>query len=140
MPDRGGAAKIAESLLPNLNSSTRRSRITRSSHGADRFYPVWQRRALEHWRALGRDSQQELFVEAGVVWLANDAQTFEGESLEALTALGIPVERWSRDDLARRVPVLNPDGVPWVLFEPEAGALMARRGVTAASGARQARE
>ncbi|HEX3264695.1 MAG TPA: FAD-dependent oxidoreductase [Candidatus Limnocylindrales bacterium] len=114
-----------------LGSSGDESRITRSSHGADRHYPVWQRRALEQWRALGRASNQELFIEAGVVWLANDAQTFEGESLEALRTLGIPVERWSPDDLVRRVPVLNPAGVPWVLFEPEAGALLARRGVTA---------
>jgi glycine/D-amino acid oxidase-like deaminating enzyme len=42
------------------------------------------------------------------------------------------VERWSPDELAARVPVINPDGAPWALFEPEAGALMARPGVTAA--------
>lgn len=122
----------------HLGSSGDESRITRSSHAADRHYPVWQRRALEHWRSLGRESNQELFVQAGVVWLANEAQTFEGESYDALTALGIPVERWSPDDLARRVPVLDPDGVPWVLFEPEAGALLARRGVTATIAAFEA--
>jgi sarcosine oxidase len=114
-----------------LGSSGDESRITRSSHGSDRHYPVWQRRALEHWRALGQDSNQELFVEAGVVWLASEAQTFEAESLVTLTDLGIPVERWSTNELATRVPVINPDGIPWALFEPEAGALMARKGVTA---------
>jgi sarcosine oxidase len=115
-----------------LGSSGDESRITRSSHGPDRHYPVWQRRALEHWKALGRESKTELFVEAGVVWLANEAQTFEGESWQTLTDLGIPVERWSTEELAKRVPVVNPDGIPWALFEPEAGALMARAGVTAA--------
>ncbi len=114
-----------------LGSSGDESRITRSAHGPDRHYPVWQRRALAHWRALGRESNQELFVEAGVVWLANEAQTFEAESFDSLTALGIPAERWSRDDLARRAPVISPAGVPWALYEPEAGALMARRGVVA---------
>jgi len=54
------------------------------------------------------------------------ARVLEAESLASLTALGIPVERWSPDDLAQRVPVMNPEGVPWALFEPEAGALMAR--------------
>lgn len=114
-----------------LGSSGDESRITRSSHAADRHYPVWQRRALEHWRALERQADAQLFVQAGVVWLANDAQTFEGESLTSLTALGIPVERWSPDELAKRFPVLDPTGVPWALYEPEAGALMARKGVTA---------
>jgi glycine/D-amino acid oxidase-like deaminating enzyme len=115
-----------------LGSSGDESRITRSAHGPDRHYPVWQRRALAHWQALGRDSHQRLFVKCGVVWLANEAQTFEADSLESLTALDIPVERWSPDDLATRAPVINPEGVPWALFEPAAGALLARRGVVAA--------
>jgi sarcosine oxidase len=93
---------------------------------------MWQRRALEHWRALERDAGTQLFVQAGVVWLANEAQTFEAESLATLTALNIPVERWTPDDLAVRFPVLDPTGVPWAMYEPEAGALMARKGVTAA--------
>ena len=114
-----------------VGSSGDESRITRSSHAADRHYPVWQRRALDHWRTLEREADAQLFVQAGVVWLANDAQTFEGESLASLTALGIPVERWSPDELAKRLPVLDPTGVPWALYEPEAGALMARKGVTA---------
>ena len=115
-----------------LCSSGDESRITRSSHGADRHYPVWQRRALGHWRDLERNSGRKLFEDAGVVWLASDAQTFEAESHEALRELGIPVERWTSEDLAARVPALNAEGVPWALFEPEAGALFARPGVVAA--------
>ena len=115
-----------------LGSSGDESRITRSSHGSDRHYPVWQRRALDHWRALEREAGTPLFVEAGVVWLANEAQTFEAESLATLESLGIPAERWNTDALAARFPVLDPTDVPWALYEPEAGALMARTGVTAA--------
>ena len=114
-----------------LGSSGDESRITRSSHGPDRHYPVWQRRALDHWRELERGTALPLFVESGVLWLASDAQTFEAESFDSLTALGIPAERWSHDDLAQRVPVMNPSGVPWALFEPEAGALLARPAVVA---------
>ena len=121
-----------------LGSSGDASRITRSSHGADRHYPVWQRRALGHWRDLESTAGEPLFVQAGVVWLASDAQTFEADSQASLEALGIPVERWSHDELAQRVPVMNPDGVPWALFEPEAGALLARQGVVATIGAFEA--
>jgi glycine/D-amino acid oxidase-like deaminating enzyme len=115
-----------------IGSSGDETRITRSSHGTDRHYPVWQRRALAHWRDLERGSGLTLFVPAGVVWLASNGGTFETDSLESLTALGIPAERWSSDDLAARVPVMNAASVPWALFEPEGGVLMARAGVGAA--------
>ena len=95
-----------------LGSSGDESRITRSSHGADRHYPAWQRRSLEQWRELERSAGAQLFEPAGVVWLASEAQTFEADSYESLAALGIPVERWSPDELAARVPALNPDGLP----------------------------
>jgi sarcosine oxidase len=114
-----------------LGSSGDVSRVTRSGHGPDRHYPIWQRKALAQWRELEREADQQFFVEAGVVWIANDAQTFETESLASLQALGIPVERWSQDDLAARVPVMDPTGVPWALYEPEGGALLARPAVTA---------
>ena len=121
-----------------LGSSGDASRITRSSHGSDRHYPVWQRRALGHWRELERHAGENLFVQAGVVWLASDAQTFEAESLDVLTDLGVPVERWSNAELAARVPVMNPEGVPWALFEPEAGALLALPAVRATIAAFEA--
>jgi Glycine/D-amino acid oxidases (deaminating) len=114
-----------------LGSSGDESRITRSSHGPDRHYPVWQRRALAQWRDLERVAGETLFVQSGVVWLVSPGETFEAESLVSLAALGIPTEQWSHDQLAARVPVLNPGGVPWALFEPEAGALMARPAVSA---------
>jgi glycine/D-amino acid oxidase-like deaminating enzyme len=131
---RGHAVTLVDRYGPGnqLCSSGDESRITRSSHGPDRHYPVWQRQALEQWRELERGSGRQLFEQAGVVWLANEAQTFEGESEQALAELRIPVEHWSTDDLAERVPVLNPAGVPWALFEPEAGALFARPAVVAA--------
>src|SRR5512147_2458000 len=81
-----------------VGSSGDVSRVTRSSHGPDRHYPVWQRRALEQWRELERASGRRLFVQSGVVWLANELQSFEGDSLASLVALGIPAERWSHED------------------------------------------
>jgi sarcosine oxidase len=130
----GAAVTLVDRHGPGnlLCSSGDESRITRSSHGSDRHYPTWQRRALEQWRELERRAGAKLFEPAGVVWLANEAQTFEAESFESLRALGIPVERWSTDELGARIPVLNPEGIPWALFEPEGGALFARRAVVVA--------
>jgi glycine/D-amino acid oxidase-like deaminating enzyme len=130
---RGHEVTLVDRYGPGnrLGSSGDESRITRSSHGSDTHYPRWQRRALEQWRELERGAETTLFEPAGVVWLASDGQTFEAESLVACGSLGIPMERWTPDDLARRVPVLNPAGVPWALFEPEGGALLAHAGVVA---------
>jgi sarcosine oxidase len=114
-----------------LGSSGDESRITRSSHGPDTHYPRWQRRALAQWRDLERAAGVQLFEPTGVIWLASESQTFEAESLVSCGSLGIPTECWTPDDLARRIPVLNPAGVPWALFEPEAGALYARAAVVA---------
>ena len=121
-----------------LGSSGDESRITRSSHGPDRFYPVWQRRSLAHWLELERAAAETLFVQAGVVWLVSPGETFEAESLESLASLDIPAERWSQDEFARRVPVMDAAGVPWALFEPEAGALLARAAVSATIAAFEA--
>ena len=130
---RGHQVTLVDRFGPGnrLGSSGDESRITRSGHGPDTHYPRWQRRALAQWRALEQAAGVQLFEPAGVLWLANEAQTFEADSLVACGSLDIPTECWTPDDLARRVPVLNPAGVPWALFEPEAGALFARPAVLA---------
>jgi sarcosine oxidase len=131
---RGHEVVLVDRFGPGnrVGSSGDESRITRSSHGPDTHYPRWQRRALRQWRELEQATGTRLFEQAGVLWLASDAQTFEADSLVSCGRLGIPTECWTPDDLARRVPVLNPAGVPWALYEPEAGALFARPGVLAA--------
>ena len=130
---RGHEVTLVDRFGPgnNLGSSGDESRITRSSHGPDSHYPRWQRQALAQWRELERATDTQLFEPSGVVWLAGEGETFEENSLRVLTELGIPVERWSHDDFARRVPQMRADGVPWALYEPEGGVLLARTGVVA---------
>jgi glycine/D-amino acid oxidase-like deaminating enzyme len=130
---RGHEVTLVDRFGPgnNLGSSGDESRITRSSHGADAHYPRWQRRALAQWHDLATATGTKLFEQSGVVWLASESDTFEASSLQVLTELGIPVERWSHDDFAHRVPQMEADGVPWALYEPEGGALFARTAVVA---------
>jgi sarcosine oxidase len=130
---RGHEVTLVDRFGPGnqLGSSGDESRITRSSHGPDTHYPRWQRRALTQWRDLERAAGKQLFEPSGVVWLASGGETFEADSLKVLAEAGIPAERWSHDEFARRVPQMNADGVPWALFEPEGGALYARTAVVA---------
>jgi sarcosine oxidase len=107
------------------------SRIIRSSHGADPFYARWSREAREAWIALGEASAERLFVPCGTLWFARTDDGFEAASEATLRELGIPVERVARPELAKRWPQLAADDLAYAVFEPEAGLLMARRGVAA---------
>src|SRR5262245_16273871 len=86
---RGHAVTLVDRYGPGnrLGSSGDESRISRSSHGPDIHYPRWQRRALSQWRALETQAGVQLFEQSGVVWLANETETFEPNSLRVLTDL-----------------------------------------------------
>jgi glycine/D-amino acid oxidase-like deaminating enzyme len=107
------------------------TRIIRSSHGPDLFYTRWARESLALWRAFADQSGEALFVEAGAIWFAHRADGFEAASEATLLAEGIPVERLSPAAVADRWPQVSADDLAFVLHEPEAGLLMARRGVAA---------
>jgi sarcosine oxidase len=107
------------------------SRIIRSSHGADLLYSRWSRQAREAWIELGRMSGERLFVPAGALWFAHAAEGFEADSETTLRALDIPVERLSATEVAARWPQMATEDLAFAVFEPEAGLLMARRGVAA---------
>ena len=130
---RGATVTLVDQYGPgnSLASSGDESRVTRAAHGPDRHYPRWQRLSLRQWHEL----DPSLFVRSGVVWFAHRDGGFEGDSFDTLTSQEIPVERLGVDELARRWPHLLLDDVTWALHEPEAGALMARRGVATAARA-----
>lgn len=115
----------------SLSSSGDESRVTRSAHGQDEHYPVWQRRALDQWTDLA----PELFVPTGVLWLAHADDGFEAESVRTLERLGIPIERLDPQQLLARFSPITTDDVAWALYEPEAGVLLARRAVAATARA-----
>ena len=126
---RGASVTLVEQYGPGnpLSSSGDESRVTRSAHGPDDHYPRWQRRALEQWREL----DASLVVPAGVTWFAGATDEFETQSLEVLDGLGIPAERLDAAEAVRHWPQISMQGVAWVLHEPEAAALLARRAVAA---------
>ncbi len=108
------------------------SRITRAAHGDDALLTRWSRESLGHWRALGEEVGERLFVEAGALWFARRPDGFEAASEVTLRAAGVPVERLSPDEMTSRWPQVSPAGIEFALYEPEAGLLLARRAVGAA--------
>jgi glycine/D-amino acid oxidase-like deaminating enzyme len=117
-------------------SSGDETRITRAAHGTDRLYTRWSRRSVEHWKRYEEEWGVQLFVPSGVLWFAQRDDAFEHGSIPSFEAEGVPFERLDPDELTHRWPQLGvSDGLRFALYEPEGGALMARRGCTAIAAA-----
>ena len=115
----------------SLATSGDDTRVTRSAHGGDALYPVWQRTSLAEWRLLEQEAHTALLVETGVLWFAHRDDGFEAESLATLARLGIPAERLEADALVQRWPQIAKSGITWALHESAGGVIMAKRAMTA---------
>jgi glycine/D-amino acid oxidase-like deaminating enzyme len=61
--------------------------------------------------------------------MARAEDPLSSKSLETLRKLGVRHERLSRTDLENRYPQISFGPVQWAIYEPESGAIMARRAV-----------
>lgn len=112
-------------------SSGGESRVTRAAYGPDEIYSRWARESLPEWKALAARSGQALFHECGVLWLGKSNEARLTASHATLTRLGVPHQILDRAEIGRRWPQMSLDGIDAALFEPEGGALLARRAVAA---------
>src|SRR6266404_6390377 len=112
-------------------SSGGETRIIRMSYGPDELYAISSLASLQRWRDFAARTRQPLFVETGVLWLAQRDDRYTAAGFEMLARLGVRVERFSRAELARRYPQIALSDIEWGFLEPESGALMARRAVQA---------
>src|SRR4029077_3783580 len=110
-------------------SSGGESRVIRMSYGADEIYTRWAMRALTLWREFSESVGQQLFQPIGVLWMAREGETYAEKSIETLQRLDIRFEKLSRGELEKRFPQIAFGNVAWGIFEPDSGALMARRSV-----------
>ena len=112
-------------------SSGGESRIIRMGYGADEIYTRWAMRSLRLWQEFFGRTGQPLFHRTGVLWMAGEDDRYVRSTLETLTKLGVRFEQLARPDLEKRFPQIAFGNVKWGLFEPDSGALMARRSVQA---------
>lgn len=113
------------------SSSGDESRLLRIGYGPDEIYSRWALRSLKLWKRFFRRTGQPLFHRTGILWLAKREDHYLRESQRILRRLGVPMERLSRKEIRKRFPQFSPADVNFALFEPESGALLARRAVQA---------
>ena len=103
-----------------------------SGYGADEIYTRMSMRSLDMWLDLFQRTGDPLFHRTGVLRLSHDDDAYSVASRATLARVGAPHEVVSPDELARRWPQMRlPVPGTYGLFEPESGALMARRAVAA---------
>ena len=110
-------------------SSGGESRMTRTIYGADDVYTRMAWDSLEDWRWLSSRAGLPVFHPIGVLMFFGKRERFVDQSLQAHRRLGLPLDLLDAAALRRRWPQVAWDGVEVGLFEPDLGALMARRAV-----------
>jgi sarcosine oxidase len=127
----GRTVKVVDAYGPGSSraSSGGESRVIRMSYGPDEIYTRFSWRSLESWKELSRQVGHPLYHETGVLWMARDKDPHAQKSLETLARVGVPHEKLDRSELEKRYPQVAFGEVSWAIYEPRAGALMARRSV-----------
>ncbi len=110
-------------------SSGGESRMTRGGYGKDEIYTRMAFESLPEWKKLSETSGLPIFVPSGVLFFSSQPGEYFDGSIEVHRRLGLPLEQLDGPQLQRRFPMIDFSGVIIGLYEPEFGALMARRSV-----------
>lgn len=112
-------------------SSGGESRIIRTGYGADEIYTRSAMRSLALWRHFCQDAGQPLLHQTGVLWTAHQGDPYTENTRQTLARCGVHFEALSPAELQSRYPQMEFAPTAWGIYEPEGGALMARRAVEA---------
>ncbi|MEO8028032.1 MAG: FAD-dependent oxidoreductase [Bryobacteraceae bacterium] len=110
-------------------SSGGESRIIRCGYGADEIYSRFSKASLVQWKALSSRARIPLFHKTGVLWLGAAKDPRIAATAAVLGKLKVASETLGRADLEKRFPQFAFGNFATGVFEPESGALMARRSV-----------
>jgi monomeric sarcosine oxidase len=113
------------------SSSGGESRIIRMGYGPDELYTRMSLDSLGAWQRLAYDAREPLFHPTGVLWLARAGDRYTADTLATLARVGVPHEALDAPAIRARYPQFVLDDDVWGIFEPQSGALMARRAVQA---------
>ena len=112
-----------------LASSGGESRLIRAAYGRDEIYTRMARDSLPRWQELSATSGLPIFLPHGILFFFAQEEPYFCDTVATHSRLGLPTEMLSRAEMARRFPMVDFEGIAIGVFEPQFGALMARRAV-----------
>src|SRR5262245_35802038 len=107
-------------------SSGGETRVIRAIYGKDAAMTRMSARSLALWRENERRFGVTLFRPTGVLWMVGEDDAYVRDSLPNVRAAGLAVDELAIPEAAGRWPQIRFDGVRRVLFEKDAGYLLAR--------------
>lgn len=110
-------------------SSGGESRLTRGAYGKDAIYTRMAWDSLPQWKMLSEVSGLPIFVPCGILFFFPTEEPYVGDSIAAHKRFGLPTEALNHAEMVQRFAMIDFDGISIGLYEPEFGALMARRAV-----------
>jgi len=131
---RGADVTVVEQgPVPNpLASSVDRHRLIRYPYGDHDAYALMVRDAYGAWERLWADLGERLQIETGTLAFdSQDGADWASRSRSSMERLKIPFERLGQSEIARRFPMLDPDGIGEAIYLETGGILMAERIVAA---------
>lgn len=128
---RGAPVLLLDAYGPGngRSSSSGETRIIRMGYGADEIYTRWSHRALELWRQFDQETGARVFHRTGVLWLGQEGAANVAATLGTLAKVGVPHKTLSRPEIEKRFPQIACEEGEVGVYEPDSGALMARRSV-----------
>jgi monomeric sarcosine oxidase len=110
-------------------SSGGESRMTRGAYGPDEIYARMAWESLTEWKDLSSRSGLPIFHRTGVLFFFPRIEPYVTQSIDVHKRLRLPTQLLDGRELRQRYPQMEWEGVAVGLYEPEFGALMARRAV-----------
>jgi len=131
--ERGLSVTVVDPWEPGHARATSSSetRVIRCIYGGDALYTEWAWKALREWPSWEQELGRRVFYRTGVLWMARDENGYEQVGGAELQRQGIPLESLSPVEAAARFPQISMEGIRFTLFEPQAGALLARESMRA---------
>jgi glycine/D-amino acid oxidase-like deaminating enzyme len=137
--ERGASVTLLDAYGPgnSRSSSGGETRQIRAGYADRELYTRWVLEAFGLWRAREQEWGKRLLFETGRILLAPEWNESLKVTQAVLDKFKVPNERLSPEEVRRRYPQMNAEGVGVALFEPTTGVLKAREGCMAVSDAFQ---
>jgi sarcosine oxidase len=128
---RGQKVVLLDQYGPASNraSSGGETRIIRMGYGPKEIYTEWSWKAIRLYEEFYAKTDPTLFHKCGFLWMCREGDDYAKANLTAFQRLKIPHQRLDRAAMDKRFPQISFGECTWGIYEPEAGGLLARRGV-----------
>src|SRR6188472_1439053 len=114
-----------------MGSSVGKSRLIRKAYFEDPAYVPLLRRSYDLWRALERDTNEDLLRITGILSVGEEGSEIIEGTRRAAREHGLALDELERSDLQKRYPTLKLLPTEVALMEPDGGVLDPERAIAA---------